>query len=44
MPFYFKFWLLWVFIAARVLSLVVVNGAYFLLWFMGFSLRWVLLL
>ena len=50
--FYFKFiclfiiyfWLHWVFIAVRGLSLVVVSGGYSSLWCMGFSLRWLLLL
>ena len=38
------FWLHWVFIAARGLSLVVVSGGYSLLRCVGFSLRWLLLL
>ena len=38
------FWLLWVFIAARGLSLVVASGGYSLLRCTGFSLRWLLLL
>ena len=38
------FWLHWVFVAARGLSLVVVSGAYSLLWCAGFSLRWLPLL
>ena len=36
--------LLWAFVAARGLSLVAVSGGYFLLWCMGFSLWWLLLL
>ena len=31
------FWLLWVFVAEHRLSLVVANGVYSSLWFMGFS-------
>ena len=38
------FWLHWVFIAVRRLSIVAVNGGYSLLWCTGFSLRWLLLL
>ena len=38
------FWLCWVFIAARGLSLVAVSGGYSLLLCTGFSLRWLLLL
>ena len=38
------FWLRWVFIAARRLSLVVSSGGYSSLWFVGFSLQWLLLL
>ena len=46
------FWLRWVFVAARRLSLVVarglslvaVSGGYSSLWCAGFSLRWLLLL
>ena len=37
------FWLSWVFIAVRRLSLVVVSGGYSSLQCMGFSLRWLLL-
>ena len=37
------FWLRWVFVAVRGLSLVVVSGGYSLLWHAGFSL-WRLLL
>ena len=33
------FWLRWVFVAVRGLSLVVVSGGYSLLWCVGFSLR-----
>ena len=36
------FWLRWVFIAARELSLVAASGAYSSLWCAGFSLRWFL--
>ena len=38
------FWLRWVFVAARGLSLVAVSGGYSSLWCVGFSLRWLLLL
>ena len=38
------FWLCWVFIAVRGLSLVAANGGYSSLWCTGFSLRWLLLL
>ena len=38
------FCLHWVFVAARGLSLVVVSGDYSLLWCVGFSLQWLLLL
>ena len=38
------FWLCWVFVAARGLSLVVVSGGYSSLWCVAFSLRWLLLL
>ena len=38
------FWLRWVFIAARGLSVVAVSGGYSLLRCTGFSLRWLLLL
>ena len=38
------FWLHWVFIAVRGLSLVAVSRGYSLLWCTGFSLRWLLLL
>ena len=37
-------WLLWVFVAARSLSLAVVSGGYSSLRCAGFSLRWLLLL
>ena len=40
----FYFWLRWVFVAARGLSLVVASGGYSSLWCAGFSLRWFLLL
>ena len=38
------FWLHWVFVAARGLSLVAASGGYSLLWCVGFSLQWLLLL
>ena len=38
------FWLRWVFVAARGLSLVSVSGGYSSLWCMGISLQWLLLL
>ena len=38
------FWLRWVFVAARRLSLVVASGGYSSLRCAGFSLRWLLLL
>ena len=38
------FWLRWVFVAARGLSLVVASGGYSSLWCAGFSLQWLLLL
>ena len=38
------FWLRWVFIAVRGLSLVVASGGYSLLQYAGFSLQWLLLL
>ena len=38
------FWLRWVFVAARGLSLVAMSGGYSSLWCVGFSLRWLLLL
>ena len=41
---FFFFWLHWVFVAARGLSLVVASGGYSLLQSAGFSLRWLLLL
>ena len=39
-----NFWLCWVFIAARGLSLVVASRGYSSLWCTGFSLQWLLLL
>ena len=42
--FFFFFWLRWVFVAARGLSLVAASGGYSSLQFAGFSLRWLLLL
>ena len=39
-----NFWLLWVFVAVRGLSLVAASGGYSSLWCVGFSLRWLLLL
>ena len=38
------FWLPWVFVAARGLSLVAGSGGYSSLWCTGFSLWWLLLL
>ena len=38
------FWLRWVFVAARGLSLVAASRGYSSLWCAGFSLRWLLLL
>ena len=38
------FWLHWVFVAVRGLSLISVSGGYSSLWCVGFSLRWLLLL
>ena len=38
------FWLCWVFVAVRGLSLVVASGGYSSLRCTGFSLRWLLLL
>ena len=38
------FWLRWVFVAVRGLSLVVASGGYSSLWCVGFSLWWLLLL
>ena len=40
--FIYVFWLCWVFIAARRLSLVVASGGYSMLRCVGFSLRWLL--
>ena len=40
--FNFNFWLRWVFVAARGLSLDV-SGGYSLLWCVGFSLQWLFL-
>ena len=40
----FFFWLSWVFVAARGLSLVAASGGYSSLWCTGFSLQWLLLL
>ena len=40
----FFFWLHWVSVAARGLSLVAAKGGYSSLWCAGFSLRWLLLL
>ena len=42
--FSFFFWLLWVFVVARGLSLVAESGGYSLVVYAGFSLRWLLLL
>ena len=41
---YFYFWLRWVFVAVRRLSLVAASGGYSSLQCTGFSLRWLLLL
>ena len=38
------FWLHWVFVAACELSLIAASGGYSLLWCVGFSLQWLLLL
>ena len=38
------FWLHWVFVAMRGLSLVEASGVYSSLWYAGFSLQWLLLL
>ena len=38
------FWVRWVFVAVRGLSLVVASGGYSSLWCAGFSSRWLLLL
>ena len=38
------FWLCWVFVVARGLSLVVVSGGYSSFWCAGFSLQWLVLL
>ena len=40
----FYFWLHWVFVTARGLSLVAASGGYSSLWCAGFSLQWLLLL
>ena len=42
--YFIYFWLFWVFVAVRGLSLVVASGGHSSLRFMGFSLRWPLLL
>ena len=39
---YLFYWLCWVFVAARRLSLVEASRGYSLLWCMGFSLWWLL--
>ena len=41
---FFFFWLRWVFVVDRGLSLVAACGGYSLLWCLGFSLQWLLLL
>ena len=41
---FFFFWLCWVFVAVRALSLVVEGRDYSWLWYLGFSLWWFLLL
>ena len=38
------FWLLWVFVAVRGLSLVAASGGSSSMWCAGFSLQWLLLL
>ena len=38
------YWLRWVFLAARGLSLVAASGGYSSLWCAGFSLQWLILL
>ena len=38
------FWICWVFVAERVLSLAEASGGYSSLWCAGFSLQWLLLL
>ena len=40
----FYFWLRWVFVAARRLSLASASWGYSSLWYAGFSLQWLLLL
>ena len=42
--YFIYFWLRWVFVAARRLSLVEASGGYSSLWCAGFSLRWLPLL
>ena len=42
--FFIYFWLRWVFVAARGLSLVAASGCQSSMWCAGFSLRWLLLL
>ena len=42
--YFIYFWLPWVFVAARGLSLFVASGCYSSLWCVGFSLWWLLLL
>ena len=42
--FFNLFWLRWVLVAVRGLSLVAASGGYSSLWCAGFSLRWLLLL
>ena len=44
MAFFFFFWLSWIFVAARRLSLVVVSRGYSLSWCVGSPLQWLLLL
>ena len=44
MDLFIYFWLHWVFVAARGLSLVAATGGYSSLWCTGFSLQWLLLL
>ena len=42
--YFIYFWLRWVFVAVHGLSLVAASGGYSSLWYVGFSLRWLLLL
>ena len=44
LKFIIYFWLRWVFVAVRWLSLAAASGGYSSLWCAGFSLQWLLLL